>query len=638
MQKIITLLLISQICIGISNAQYGYWQQRVHYKMDILMDVQTNQFTGEQILQYTNNSPDTLKKVFYHLYWNAFRPGSMMDVRNRELMKSKSVLQGWDDLQKDRILYLQPDETGYQKIASLTMDGVPQKFQVDETILEVFLSTPILPHTDVTFKMNFEAQVPLQIRRSGRDNPYTGVRYSMSQWYPEMCEYDVAGWHPTPYVAREFYGVWGDFDVRITIDKGYILGGSGYLQNADKIGYGYETAGTKVTQPAGDKLTWHFTAQNVHDFMWGADTAYIHLVRHIPNGPTLHVLYVNHKRDTALDKSWNALADGIADVFPFMEQHFGKYAYQQFSVVQGGDGGMEYPMSCLVADANIGTAFHEMLHSWYQGMLGTNESLNAWMDEGFTCYAYDLVWDYYLEKLVKEHPENKRMKEIRDYFASVMPALHFNQYKRYLTLAKSGEEEALSTHADHYNSRAAYEVGVYSKGDVFLEQLGYITGAAVRDSILLEYYRLWRFKHPDAGDFIRVAEKVSGLQLDWYKEYWLYTTKTIDYEIDTITEVAGKTRVNLKMTGKVPMPLDVLIHLNDGTELLYYIPQYFMFGAKPPENNIQRTVCTPWRWTDPNYTLELPFAKKDIKDIEIDPSKRMADINRNDNKVVLGPR
>src|ERR1700761_4610909 len=277
------------ILLGAVNGQPDRWQQRVKYTMNVSMDVQTNRFTGSQTLVYTNNSPDTLEKVFYHLYWNAFQPNSMMDTRSRELGKItySTGRRGrdeadWDPRIRDRILHLTPEEIGYQKVLSLSMNGVPQPYTEDETILEVKLTRPILPRSSVTFQMQFEAQVPLQIRRSGRDNPQTGVRYSMSQWYPKLCEYDYEGWHPTPYVAREFYGVWGDYDVTISIDKKYLVAGTGYLENAAQVGYGYEEPGTKVVRPAGERLVWHLVAPNVHDFMWAADPEYHHLVRRIP--------------------------------------------------------------------------------------------------------------------------------------------------------------------------------------------------------------------------------------------------------------------------------------------------------------------------------------------------------------------
>ncbi len=618
------------------------WQQRVKYAMDVDMNVINNRFTGKQRLEYTNNSPDTLYQVFYHLYWNAFQPNSMMDSRSRELGK---VLVGgrrgegqpdWDQRVKDRIFNLKPDEIGYQKVLSLKMNGIAQSYKEEETILQVKLNKPILPKTTVVFDMEFEAQVPLQIRRSGRDNPQTGVRYSMSQWYPKMCEYDYEGWHPTPYVAREFYGVWGDYDVKISIDKSYILGGTGYLQNANEIGYGYETAGVKVVRPAGDKLSWHFIAPNVHDFMWAADPDYKHLIRNLPDGRVINVLYKNKDNDPKQDTAWKTLADAAVIVLPFMEKSFGKYPYKQYSFVHGGDGGMEYPMSTLLSGPSLGAAFHEWMHSWYQGMLGTNESLYAWMDEGFTSYATALVENYYYTYQLKKHPDNTGLAKVVEREKNELPANHAGAYGGYFYLVKSGLEEPLSTHADHFNTNFAYGIESYSKGEMFLEQLGYIVGAQVRDKILLEYYRLWRFKHPNASDFIRVAEKVSGMQLDWYKEYWIYTTKTIDYGIDSLWEENGKTKIRLKMVGKLPMPIDVELQFKDGSKELGYIPQYFMFGGKPIEDKtIPRVEFEPWKWTHPTYTFEVNHKLTDVKVIEIDPSQRMADVERKNNKIEL---
>lgn len=643
-----TSFLLIALVAGLSgaglplSAQPDRWQQRVKYSMDIDMDVTTNRFTGRQVLAYTNNSPDTLHHVFYHLYWNAFQPGSMMDTRSRELGKisygrrSGAEQLDWDSRVRDRIQHLGPEEIGYQKVLSLTMNGEPQSYKVLETILEVTLGRPILPRTTVSFVMQFEAQVPLQIRRSGRDNPNTGVRYSMSQWYPKMCEYDYEGWHPTPYVAREFYGVWGDYDVRIKLDKHYIVGGTGYLQNAAQVGYGYESPGMQVLRPAGDKLLWHFIAPNVHDFMWAADPEYKHLVRVIPGGPVIHVLYKNKDKDPHQDTLWEAVADAAVIVLPFMEQHFGKYPYKQYSFIHGGDGGMEYPMSTLLAGPGLGGAFHEWMHSWYQGMLGTNESMYAWMDEGFTSYATDLVEDYYYGVMLPRQPDNAGLKAMVDKRAGELPLHHADAYDSYFSLVRSGLEEPLTTHADHFNTNYAYSVASYSKGDMFLEQLGYITGAATRDRILLEYYRLWRFRHPNASDFMRVAEKVSGMKLDWYQEYWVSTTKTIDYGIDSLWEEGGKTKIRLKMLGKMPMPVDVLLQYRDGTKEMAYIPQYLMFGEKAAEDPaLPRTVFEPWRWTQPTYTFEVNHRLTDLKIVEIDASQRMADVDRTNNKLEL---
>jgi Peptidase family M1 domain len=612
MKKISLFVLVLFSLSAVVFAQPDRWQQRVKYTMNIDMNVQTNHFAGKQKLEYWNNSPDTLTRVFYHLYFNAFQPGSMMDTRSRRQggMNAGGNRPDWDQRVKDRIQKLKPDEVGYQKILSLKMNGRPQVYIMDETILEVKLDKPILPKSKVVFDMEFEAQVPLQVRRSGRDNPSSKVRYSMTQWYPKLCEYDYEGWHPTPYVGREFYGVWGDFDVSITIDKKYIIGGTGYLLNPNEIGYGYETKGAKVKKPAGDKLTWKFTAPNVHDFAWAADPDFIHKSKVVRDSLTLHLLY---KPTNSSAAEWEQVLVDAEKALPFIEKNFGHYPYKQFSFIHGGDGGMEYPMATLCIGP--GAWLHEWLHNWYYGMLGTNESLYGWMDEGFTTYAEDKVTAF-LE-------------------GSTGFALE-GTYKGYVALAKSGKEEPLSTHADHYNLNAAYGPAVYSKGGVFVEQLGYITGEKTRDKIMLEYYRQWRFKHPNANDFIRVAEKVSDMKLDWYKEYWINSTKTIDYSIDSLWEEGGKTKVRLLKTGLMPMPVDLQLTFKDGTKELHYIPMNLMYGAKAMEDTaISRKQYAAWKWTHPTYIIETDRRITDFSIVEIDPSLRMADIDRKNNKLEL---
>jgi hypothetical protein len=632
-----SLLLIS----AISFAQPDRWQQRVKYTMNVDMNVKTNQYKGKQKVDYWNNSPDTLKRVFIHLYWNAFQPHSMMDERSRRQGaivfrkdRNGNDVSDWDPRVTDRILNLQPDEIGYENVSVIKMNGRVQKTKLHETILEVVLDKPILPKSKVTFDMEWDAQVPLQIRRSGRDNPSTQVRYTMTQWYPKICEYDYEGWHPTPYVAREFYGVWGDYDVTINIDKTYLLGGSGYVANANQVGFGYEEKNAKVTRPAGEKLTWHFIAPNVHDFAWAADPEYKHLVRQIPNGPAIHVLYNNVSGKADEDARWNTVADAAVIAFPFMKKTFGDYPYRQYSFIHGGDGGMEYPNCTMIVGPSLGTVFHEWMHTWYQMMLGTNESKYPWMDEGFTEWATDRVEEYYHEQMVRKTEKDPEVLRKSD--SSGQATMHAGIYQGYAALAKSGREEPMTTHADHYNTNFAYSQAAYSKGGVFMEQLGYIVGANVRDAILQEYYRQWRFKHPNVNDFIRVAEKVSGMKLDWYREYWVNTTKTIDYGIDSLYEAGGKTRIRLRDIGLMPMPVDVKITFRDGSTEWHYVPMSLMFGEKPIEDSREkRFVYEEWKWTHPAYEIETMHKLTDISSVEIDPTQRMADIDRKNNKLEL---
>jgi hypothetical protein len=609
-------LLFCVLSILTIQAQPDRWQQRIRYNMKVDMDVTANRMKGISKIEYFNQSPDTLYRLFFHTYWNAFQPGSSMDVRSRELGKNKLFESGrgsdgldWDERVKDRISKLTPTEIGYQRISQLTINGVPQKLKDHETILEVILTKPVLPKSKINIDLQFEAQVPLQIRRSGRDNK-EGIRYSMSQWYPKMVEYDYQGWNANPYIAREFYGVWGDYDVQITIDKNYLVAAGGDLLNPQETGFGYP-GGEAAKVPAGEKITWKWQANNVHDFMWAADPTYKLITRNLSNGPLIRVVY---KKVDSLEVNWQRLADSMVSAYPIIARTFGAYPYKTYTFIQGGDGGMEYPMATLIKSASIGTAIHEWMHSWFQMMMGTNESLYPWMDEGFTDYA-----------------TNRVMAEMKR-----QTGFYYNgSYRSYFALARSGYEEPASTHSDHYNTNYAYSVASYSKGAVFLAQLGYIVSDSVLDKILLSYYNTWRFKHPNPNDFIRIAEKESGMELDWYKEYWINSTKTIDYAIGDINLVAGKAMVNLRRVGKMPMPVDVLVTYKDGAQELHTIPLNLMYGTKPQDGNIPMVQHEAWRWTHPEYAMEITRSLKDIKSIEIDPSGRLADVNKVNNKLVI---
>ena len=485
--------------------------------------------------------------------------------------------------------------------------GKPTKYIVEGTVLEVDLAAPILPNSKTTFVMDFSSQVPNQIRRSGYNNK-EGIAFSMAQWYPKMAEYDYKGWHAHPYVGREFYAPWGDFEVNISIDKKYIIAATGVLQNPEFIGYGY---GEKTEKTKGDKLTWNFKAENVHDFVWAADPDYTHDIVTIDgNGPDIHFFYQSGKKTT---DNWKKLQEEIKKAYPFMEKNFGEYPYSTYSVIQGGDGGMEYPMATLITgergyNSLLGVTLHEMMHTWYQMILATNESYYAWMDEGYTSYTEALTLEY----LTGEDEVS-------------------SGYKGYFVLAKSGIEEPLSTHSDHFMKNGAYGLGSYSKGAVSIHQLGYIIGDDVMRRGLLSYYDTWKFKHPNLNDFVRVMEKESGLELDWYYEYWINTTHTIDYAISNVSANGQSTSIQLERVGRMPMPLDIVVTYNDGSQDLLYIPLGIMRGEKPNETDLDRSVLSDWPWTHPGYEFTLEKPLNTIKSIEIDPSQRMADIDRSNN-------
>ncbi len=603
------LLLLLAIFPFLANAQGTYWQQRVEYTMNVNMNVANHQFEGEQKLVYYNNSPDTLSKVYYHLYFNAFQPGSMMDVRSRNISDP-------DRRVGDRISKLKDNEIGYQHVTSLKQDGKDVTYKVNGTILEVVLAKSILPKGKSVFELKFNGQVPIQIRRSGRDNR-EGISYSMTQWYPKMAEYDFQGWHAYQYVAREFHGIWGDFDVKITIDPKYVIAGTGRLQNPEKIGFGYEKAGTSVTKGSGN-LTWNFIAKNVIDFAWAADPDYTHDMAQVPNGPDLHFFY--QKNDKTTD-TWKKMEEYAVKVFQHLNTHFGKYPFDTYSIIQGGDGGMEYPMCTLILGEGqlaglSGTMAHEVAHSWFQMALASNESLHPWMDEGFTDFASS-------EALASATGSEANS--------------HVGSYTAYFALVASGLQEPADQHSDHFNTNRAYGTAAYSIGAIFLEQLKYLIGEENFYKGMLRYYNTWKMKHPSPNDFIRVMEKTSGLQLGWYLRYWTGTTKRIDYGFGMMSESNGATLVDLKRIGDFPMPIDLLITYKDGSKETFYIPMNELLGGKPKTNS-QVVSCETWSWVYPTYTLKINKKLSEIESMEIDSSQRMADIDRKNNKVIMSDR
>jgi len=590
-------------------SQHTYWQQKADYEMEIEFDDSNHRYDGLQELTYYNHSPDTLFKAYFHLYFNAFQPGSMMDVRSR-------TIEDPDPRVADRIVQLTEEEMGYLRVFSLEQNGDPVVFNESGTILEVELAQPILPGKKAKFSMSFQGQVPKQIRRSGRFNK-EGVAYSMSQWYPKISEYDEMGWHADPYIGREFHGVWGEFDVKISIDSSYTLGGTGVLENPQEIGHGYEEPGKRIKRPEGSRLTWHFTAEDVHDFVWAADNEYAHERQVLKDGTVIHYLYKDTKD---LRKNWGLLPQYVEQMFAYANKNYGEYPYPQYSIIQGGDGGMEYAMATMITGQRkfsslVGVTVHEVMHSWYQMLLATNEGMYPWMDEGFTSFASSKVMSH----LFNPDEDARRAR----------------YYDSYISLTKSGREEPMSKMADHYNTNYAYGAASYSKGAVFIAQLGYVLGQENLDKGLLRYFDEWSYKHPGPNDFVHVMEKVSGIELKWYLNYMLNTTEVIDYAIKDIEATGDQTEIGLERIGNFPMPIDLYITYTDGTTEMVNIPLRMMRGAKPNPDGVDFTVAEDWPWTNPEYTLTIDRNAGEIERVEIDSTKRLADVNPDNNFLNL---
>ena len=596
--KFLFFALVFTLSINGQNS----WQQNANYKIYIDVDVKKNTFKGSQEVLYTNNSPDTLSKVFFHLYFNAFRPESDMAER---LNNGDDNNRRFDVNIKD----LEPHEYGQLKVNNLKQDGLNIDSFVSDTILEVTLTNPILPGESSLFTMNFNGQIPITIRRAGRDSPM-GVKYSMAQWYPKISEYDYEGWNTAPYTGREFHGVWGDFDVTIKIDKDFIVAASGYIQETDpnnnKLGY-----------LSGKKRVWNFKAPKVHDFTWAADSEYIHDIYPGPNGVKLNFYY---KNDPKIIANWKTLQPVTAELMDFFNNYIGEYPYKQYSVVQGGDGGMEYSMLTLLNYGEeliplISVTSHELAHAWFQGVLATNEMNHAWMDEGSASYFGELA---------ESHVFN----------IDFHPIFTERPYQDYISLATSGQEMPLATNANRFKFNRAYEDAAYDKGFVFLSQLNYIIGEKAFEKTIKNYFDKYKFTHPLPNDLRRVAEQSSGILLNWYLTDWTQTTNQIDYAIKNVESRKKKSVITLERIGLMPMPLEILVTYKDGNEEFYYIPISLMRGEKSkPEYADKWIQLEDWSWAYKKYEFEIKSKMESIKSIDINPTGLLADVDTSNNII-----
>ena len=593
--KTLTIALFSSLLFIDSIQSQNYWQQEVDYKILVDVNAKNNSYKGSQEIVYTNNSQDTLNKVFFHLYFNAFKKGSEMAIR---LDNGDDANTRFDvDINK-----LEPEEEGFLNVSNLKQDNIKVETFLSDTILEVTLADPLLPGNSSVFTMDFKGQVPITIRRAGRDSPM-GVKFSMAQWYPKMSEYDFEGWNTAPYTGREFHGVWGDFDVTIKIDEEYIVAASGYLQESDPSNF-------KLGVKSGKKRIWNFLAPKVHDFTWAADPDYNHDIYQGANGVQLNFYY---KNDPEIIDNWKALQPVTAELLKFFNKNIGTYPYKQYSVVQGGDGGMEYSMLTLVNSGKdfvplVSVTSHELAHSWFQGVLATNEMNHEWMDEGSASYFGDLAESFVLGS---------------DFYNSIR-----SSYGRYISLANSGQEMPQSTNANRYKYNRAYESTAYSKGFVFLSQLRYIIGLEAFNKTIKNYFDTYKFTHPLPNDLRRIAEQSSGILLNWYLTDWTQTTNKIDYAIYQVEKIKNKSVITLERIGLMPMPLEVLVTLKDGTKEFYYIPIPLMRGEKKqPEYAENWIQLRDWSWASKKYIFEINHSIESIESIDTNPTGLMADTN-----------
>jgi hypothetical protein len=490
-------------------AQDNYWQQHINYKINVSLNDKNNSLKCWEELQYTNNSPDQLSFIWFHLWENAYK--------NDNTAFSKQLLR--DKKGQDRLTKFQ--DRGFIDSLNFTVDGVKATLEYDPQNIDVaklILPKPLQPGGSIKIQTPFYIDLPQYISRSGHD----GQSYMICQWFPKPAVYDRKGWHSFPYLDMgEFYSEYGNFDVNITLPSQYIVGATGSLQNADelnqykKIGTanvasGSKTNSTKYIASSAATKTLNYKADNVLDFAWFADKDFI--VRYdtlqLAN-KTIDVFTYAHPDG---NKNWIHSTDYVKSGAKAYSGYFGDYPYPVVQAVEGpkneNSGGMEYPMITLITSPDAtepmldAVITHEVGHNWLMGILATNEREHGWMDEGINTYyqfRYEAEKYRFNSVFGDQIPKEVKQKPAREFQALV-----------YNALSRIPMEGAIDTPSEDFASEDQYGIVVYVKTAIWMYNLEQELGREKFDNIIHDYYNQWKFKHPYPEDMKAIFQKDAG--------------------------------------------------------------------------------------------------------------------------------
>lgn len=602
--------------------------------MNVTLNDDDYTFKGTARVEFLNNTPDTLRQIFFHAHFNAFQPNSLTHKRVAAI--------GPNRMKPETFANLKPNEYGKLDILSGTANGSAFTVERLGTIIRVDIAKPLLPQERITLDFTFEGQVPIQIRRSGRNNSQ-GVRYSMAQWFPKLCQYDQHGWQNNQFVLREFYGVWGKYDVKLTVPAKLVVGASGDLQNPLEVGHGYEFDRDTIKLPAPDAekpqgtKTWHFVAFPVHDFAWVADADYIHRVVKMPaTSPISPNLTFHILTKPKYEAVWKNAPEWLPRIFRFNGEKYHPYPYKQFTCAQAGDGGMEYPNLVMIRSGDyngtLGTVAHEATHQWFYGLAANNESKHAWMDEGITDYLTDRIMaeEFKIDEQTRSTwLENALIPHRKD-------ALESN--RSFLRVYALGYDEPLSIPQDRMNEDMT-AVMVYRKASAMLRQFEYSFGKDKVDELLRTYQQRWRFRHPYPPDFEKIGSEVFGQRMDEVFDTFLRGTELPDYTLQSLRSeplglpsVGGKFKNTLQIAKRerAHVPLRLFATDVSGAVQALSIPSDML---NAPNKDTSRLA--PWFWVAPDYTAEF-ITERPLREVRLDTAGNLLRHDLTKNTIQAG--
>ncbi|HVE32916.1 MAG TPA: M1 family metallopeptidase [Gemmatimonadaceae bacterium] len=570
-----------------------YWQQRADYTIAASLDTADKVVRGTVSIRYTNNSPDTLRFVWLQLDQNLYKPGSKGSFVFPA--QSRFGVRGFPG--------------GYD-ITGLQVNGRGTAGKIDDTMMRIDLDAPLLPKGgQLTIGMQYSFAVPEHgSDRMGRDSSL----YLVAQWYPRMAVYDDArGWNTDPYLGQgEFYLDYGDIDYTVTVPAGFVVTGSGTLQNQREVlttaqaqrleraarstsvvqVVTTEEAAAKRARPVTGTKTWKFRAERVRDVAWAAAPDFRWDATSW-DGVLIQALYQSPKAGQA----WESAAEQTQWAIRTYSDLWMRYPYPQATSVAGPVSGMEYPMLVMVgygtADPSsiFSTIDHEQGHEWFPMVVGSNERRHAWMDEGFNTF------------------QNAFSNERRNPGTVAFPA-YLGSWRQ---IVESGRQSPVVTPADRIDPDALGAMAYRKPGAVLLALRAAVIGRDVMDRAMREYVRRWAFKHPTPADFFRTVENVSGQDLGWFWRAFFYGTDVLDIAVDGVTmrQAGGENvvEVHLRRATTIPFPVTMRLKLDDRSTTDIRLPVEI------------------WTRTD-RYVATLPV-KRAVVGVRLWPDPSVPDVN-----------